>query len=248
MSSRAPRRMWPATSSTTSTRRPSSPPRSSPAERAPPHRPWCASPRRSASRATRSCSRPRSRSTATTIAGSNGGRLAGALFSFDHSELEGSLGADYSNLEETARNLTAEQVNDSVAALANAQRIVIVGVDQMAFFASYLRHTLSLLDIRAEIVASTGGESPPAARPDRRGHAGHHPFGGSGAPAAAAGDEARAAPRARAPWRYPTHHVGGRRARRADALLLLEQPFLRTVKHGADGARAGAGARSLRAG
>ncbi len=37
--------------------------------------------------------------------------------------------------------------------------MVIVGVDQMAFFASYLRHTLSLLDIRAEIVASTGGES-----------------------------------------------------------------------------------------
>ena len=42
---------------------------------------------------------------------------------------------------------------------AEAQRVVIVGVDQMAFFASYLRHTLSLLDIRAEIVASTGGES-----------------------------------------------------------------------------------------
>ena len=36
---------------------------------------------------------------------------------------------------------------------------MIVGVDQMAFFASYLRHILSLLDIRAEIVASTGGES-----------------------------------------------------------------------------------------
>jgi DNA-binding MurR/RpiR family transcriptional regulator len=36
---------------------------------------------------------------------------------------------------------------------------VIVCVDQMAFFASYLRHTLSLLDIRSEIVASTGGES-----------------------------------------------------------------------------------------
>ncbi|MGN6557194.1 MAG: MurR/RpiR family transcriptional regulator [Solirubrobacterales bacterium] len=87
------------------------------------------------------------------------GAAGGALFSFDHSELEGSLGADYSNLEETARKLTTEQVNASVAALAEAQRIVIVGVDQMAFFASYLRHTLSLLDIRAEIVASTGGES-----------------------------------------------------------------------------------------
>jgi DNA-binding MurR/RpiR family transcriptional regulator len=94
-----------------------------------------------------------------TIASSGNGGDGGALFSFDHSELEGSLGADHSNLEETARNLTREQVDGAVAALAEAQRIVIVGVDQMAFFASYLRHTLSLLDIRSEIVASTGGES-----------------------------------------------------------------------------------------
>ncbi len=95
----------------------------------------------------------------SSIAGGNGNATAGALFSFDHSELEGSLGADYSNLEETARKLTREQIDTSVGALATASRVVIVGVDQMAFFASYLRHTLSLLDIRAEIVASTGGES-----------------------------------------------------------------------------------------
>ena len=95
----------------------------------------------------------------SSIAGGNGNSTAGALFSFDHSELEGSLGADYSNLEETARKLTREQIDTSVGALATASRVVIVGVDQMAFFASYLRHTLSLLDIRAEIVASTGGES-----------------------------------------------------------------------------------------
>jgi DNA-binding MurR/RpiR family transcriptional regulator len=95
-----------------------------------------------------------------TVSGSGtGGNGGAALFSFDHSELEGSLGADYSNLEETARNLTREQVDGAVAALAEAQRVVIVGVDQMAFFASYFRHILSLLDIRAEIVASTGGES-----------------------------------------------------------------------------------------
>ena len=94
----------------------------------------------------------------STVTG-NGAASGEALFSFDHSELEGSLGADHANLEETARNLTREQVDGAVAALAGAQRIVIVGVDQMAFFASYLRHTLSLLDIRAEIVASTGGES-----------------------------------------------------------------------------------------
>lgn len=94
----------------------------------------------------------------TTIAAA-GAANGGPLFSFDHSELEGSLSADYSNLEETARKLTTEQVNDSVAALAEAQRIVIVGVDQMAFFASYLRHLLMLLDLRAEIVASPSQEA-----------------------------------------------------------------------------------------
>ncbi len=34
----------------------------------------------------------------------NGGSGAAALFNFDHSEFEASLGADYSNIEETARN------------------------------------------------------------------------------------------------------------------------------------------------
>jgi DNA-binding MurR/RpiR family transcriptional regulator len=94
-----------------------------------------------------------------TAAVAGAGSSPSSLFSFDHSELEASLGADYTNLEDTARNLTREQVDGAVAALAEAQRVVIVGVDQMAFFASYLRHMLSLLDIRAEIVASTGGES-----------------------------------------------------------------------------------------
>jgi DNA-binding MurR/RpiR family transcriptional regulator len=84
---------------------------------------------------------------------------SGPLFAFDHSEFEASLGADHANLEETAQNLTREQIEASVTALATAQRVVIVGVDQMAFFASYMRHMLSLLDVRAEIVVSTGGES-----------------------------------------------------------------------------------------
>ncbi len=79
---------------------------------------------------------------------------AGALFNFDHSEFEASLGADYSNIEETARTLTREQIEASVSALATSRRVLIVGVEQMAFFASYLRHLLGLLDIRAEIVAS----------------------------------------------------------------------------------------------
>lgn len=81
------------------------------------------------------------------------------LFSFDHSEFEASLGTDHSNIEETARKLSQEQIDDAVAALSAAGQVVIVGTDQMAFFASYFRHTLSLLDIRAEIVTSTAGPS-----------------------------------------------------------------------------------------
>ena len=81
------------------------------------------------------------------------------LFDFDHSEFESSLGADHANLEDTARSLTREQVEACVSALASAQRVMLVGVDQMAFFASYLRHLLALLDIRAEVIASTRQDS-----------------------------------------------------------------------------------------
>jgi DNA-binding MurR/RpiR family transcriptional regulator len=84
---------------------------------------------------------------------------AGQLFDFDHSEFEASLAADHGNVEDTARNLTREQVEACVSALGSAHRVMIVGVDQMAFFASYLRHLLALLDIRAEVVASPRQDS-----------------------------------------------------------------------------------------
>jgi len=87
------------------------------------------------------------------------GAAGRTLFSFDHSEFEASLGTDHSNLEETARKLKQEQIEDAVAAIASASQVVIVGTDQMAFFASYLRHMLGLLDIRSEIVTSTAGTS-----------------------------------------------------------------------------------------
>jgi DNA-binding MurR/RpiR family transcriptional regulator len=86
----------------------------------------------------------------------NGG---GPLFDFDHSEFEAALAADHSNIEDTARTLTREQVEACASVLAAAKRVVIVGVDQMAFFASYLRHLLALLDIRAEVVATPRQES-----------------------------------------------------------------------------------------
>jgi DNA-binding MurR/RpiR family transcriptional regulator len=88
-----------------------------------------------------------------------GGNGGGQLFDFDHSEFEASLAADHGNIEATVRTLTREQVESAVRALANARRVVLVGVDQMAFFASYLRHLLALLDIRAEVVASARQDS-----------------------------------------------------------------------------------------
>ena len=160
-SSRARRRTSPATSSTTSTRPRSRPPRSWRGAPTPRPRRSSASRRRSASRAIPSFSRRRSRSTARAP-GDNG--PARPLFDFDHSEFEASLAADHANLEETARSLTREQVEACVSALADAQRVVIVGVDQMAFFASYLRHLLALLDIRAEVVAEP---APGLAHPPR---------------------------------------------------------------------------------
>jgi DNA-binding MurR/RpiR family transcriptional regulator len=81
------------------------------------------------------------------------------LFDFDHSEFEASLAADHANIEETVRNLTREQVEACVTALAGSSRVMIVGLDQLAFFASYLRHLLALLDIRAEVVASPRQDS-----------------------------------------------------------------------------------------
>jgi DNA-binding MurR/RpiR family transcriptional regulator len=83
----------------------------------------------------------------------------GQLFDFDHSEFEASLAAELANVEDTARNLTREQVEACVSALVSAQRVMIIGVDQMAFFASYLRHLLALLDIRAEVVSSPRQDS-----------------------------------------------------------------------------------------
>jgi DNA-binding MurR/RpiR family transcriptional regulator len=87
------------------------------------------------------------------------GASTAPLFDFDHSEFEASLAADHANVEETVRNLTREQVEACVTALGSAHRVMIVGMDQLAFFASYLRHLLALLDIRAEVIASPRQDS-----------------------------------------------------------------------------------------
>jgi DNA-binding MurR/RpiR family transcriptional regulator len=91
--------------------------------------------------------------TATTGTG------AAPLFSLDQSEFETALAADHVNVEETARKVSRSDVEQAIDLIASAPRVLVVGTDQMAFFASYLRHLLALLDVRSEIVASPSQES-----------------------------------------------------------------------------------------
>ena len=80
------------------------------------------------------------------------------LFPIDQTDVEAALGADHTNLEDTARRIDRDEVRASVELISRAERIVLCGTDQMAFFASYLRHLLMLLDLRCEVVASPSQE------------------------------------------------------------------------------------------
>ncbi|HEY2602026.1 MAG TPA: MurR/RpiR family transcriptional regulator [Thermoleophilaceae bacterium] len=80
------------------------------------------------------------------------------LFPIDQTDFEASLAADHTNLEDTARKIDRDEVAASIELISRAERIVLCGTDQMAFFASYLRHLLMLLDLRCEVVASPSQE------------------------------------------------------------------------------------------
>jgi DNA-binding MurR/RpiR family transcriptional regulator len=80
------------------------------------------------------------------------------LFPIDQTDFEAALAADHANMEETARRVDRDEVIATIDLISRAQRIVLCGTDQMAFFASYLRHLLMLLDLRAEVVASPSQE------------------------------------------------------------------------------------------
>ncbi|HEY0343440.1 MAG TPA: MurR/RpiR family transcriptional regulator [Solirubrobacteraceae bacterium] len=95
---------------------------------------------------------------ATSPPGARPGSVA-PLFSLDQNEFETMLAADHVNVEDTARKVSRSEVEAAVEAIATTPRLLVAGTDQMAFFASYLRHLLMLLDLRAEIVASPSQEA-----------------------------------------------------------------------------------------
>jgi DNA-binding MurR/RpiR family transcriptional regulator len=81
------------------------------------------------------------------------------LFSLDQNEVETALAADHLNVEETARKISRSDVEALIDAIVGATKVLVAGTDQMAFFASYLRHLLMLLDLRVDVVASPSQEA-----------------------------------------------------------------------------------------
>ncbi len=81
------------------------------------------------------------------------------LFSLDQNEYEAALAADHLNVEETARKVSRDAVDALIDAIVSAEKVLVAGTDQMAFFASYLRHLLMLLDLRVDVVASPSQEA-----------------------------------------------------------------------------------------
>jgi DNA-binding MurR/RpiR family transcriptional regulator len=66
------------------------------------------------------------------------------LFSLDQNAFEQAIAADHVNVEDTARKVSRSDVEAAIEAIASADKLLIAGTDQMAFFASYLRHLLML--------------------------------------------------------------------------------------------------------
>jgi DNA-binding MurR/RpiR family transcriptional regulator len=89
----------------------------------------------------------------------NGSSDGSALFALDQNEFETALATDHLNVEETARKVSRPAVETLTEAIVTAEKVLVVGTDQMAFFASYLRHLLMLLDLRVDVVASPSQEA-----------------------------------------------------------------------------------------
>jgi DNA-binding MurR/RpiR family transcriptional regulator len=81
------------------------------------------------------------------------------LFPLDQNEFETALAADHLNVEETARKVSRPAVEELTEAIVSAEKVLVAGTDQMAFFASYMRHLLMLLDLRVDVVASPSQEA-----------------------------------------------------------------------------------------
>ncbi len=95
---------------------------------------------------------------AGTNGNGNGSGSSAPLFPLERGEFEASMLADQTNLEQTALKANSAASAALVDAIVGAERVLVAGTDQMAFFASYLRHLLMLLDLRVELAVSPSQE------------------------------------------------------------------------------------------
>jgi len=91
--------------------------------------------------------------------GNDGSPSSAPLFALDQNEFETALAADHLNVEDTARKISRRSVDALIEEIAGAEKVLVAGTDQMAFFASYLRHLLMLLDLHVDVVASPSQEA-----------------------------------------------------------------------------------------
>jgi len=91
--------------------------------------------------------------------GDDGSPSSAPLFALDQNEFETALAADHLNVEDTARKISRRSVDALIEEIAGAEKVLVAGTDQMAFFASYLRHLLMLLDLHVDVVASPSQEA-----------------------------------------------------------------------------------------
>ncbi|MBJ7348490.1 MAG: MurR/RpiR family transcriptional regulator, partial [Thermoleophilaceae bacterium] len=83
----------------------------------------------------------------------------GHFFGLEPSAAELVVAADMVNIEETARRMDSNTFEAAIETITNARQILVCGTDQMAFFASYMRHLLVLMDHRCELIASPSQDS-----------------------------------------------------------------------------------------
>ena len=169
------------------------------------------------------------------------------LFPIDQTEFETALAADHANMAETARKVDRDEVAAAIDLISRAERIVLCGTDQMAFFASYLRHLLMLLDLRAEVVASPSQEGlAKLGRVDEKtvmvGFSAGRPH-----PLVVRAIKLGPEPPRRDDRDRRRHPVRGGQTCRPQALLLVQQPRVRALARIAPGAHPGACLRGLRA-
>ncbi len=84
----------------------------------------------------------------------NGNEGDEAQFNVDRSEFEAAMLTDHVNVEETAVKISAERLEATSKAIVKAGRVIVISLDQMAFFGGYLRYLLGLLDIQADVISS----------------------------------------------------------------------------------------------